>query len=498
MSIPTQTGDLYQTANTAKNIVLRPAPSGPFTITAKLNHKGLVQYQQAGVIVYGTDDNYVKLDRTASNGPTAATTEFFEFIQEVNATARNQGTDRTANLAATFPQDFYVRIVWNGTTLTGQYSTDGQAWTQAGRTSTAFPANAQVGFFALSNAAATEVTALFDWFTIDGANVPPTCINADPVIGSATRTPAGDVTTGQAVEFAAAATDADGDALTYAWEFGDGGTSSAQNPSHTYTAAGTYSAKVTVSDGKGGTASRTLAVVVTTPQNANPTVTAARTPTGNVRVGVPVAFTATGTDPDGDSLTYAWDFGDGTTSSEQNPTKTFLAAATRTVKVTVSDGKGGTGSAELTVVVQANRNPTTATPVATPQAGIAPLAVQFTGVATDPDGHTVSYSWDLDGDGTFETTTQNPTFTYNTAGTYLPVLRVTDPFGGVSNRTLTVNVLSAEQDPAAKFKVLVYSRTAGFRHSAIERGSPPSRSSAPRTGSASTRSRSRRCSRTRS
>ena len=88
--------------------------------------------------------------------------------------------------------------------------------------------------------------------------MPPTCANSDPVISSATRTPAGDVTTGQAVEFAAAATDADGDTLTYAWEFGDGGTSSAQNPSHTYTAAGTYSAKVTVSDGKGGTATRTL------------------------------------------------------------------------------------------------------------------------------------------------------------------------------------------------------------------------------------------------
>ena len=171
-------------------------------------------------------------------------------------------------------------------------------------------------------------------------------------------------------------------------------------------------------------------------------MTAARTPSGNVRVGVPVAFTATGTDPDGDPLTYAWDFGDGDTSTEQNPTHTFLAAATRTVKVTVSDGKGGTGSAELTVVVQANRNPTIGNAtVASPQAGIAPLAVQFTGAATDPDGHTVSYSWDLDGDGTFETTAQNPSFTYNAAGTYLPVLRVTDPFGGVSNRTLTVNVL---------------------------------------------------------
>ena len=73
------------------------------------------------------------------------------------------------------------------------------------------------------------------------------------------------------------------------------------------------------------------------------------------------------------------------------------------------------------MVVQANRNPTIGNATAaTPQAGIAPLAVQFTGAATDPDGHAVSYSWDLDGDGTFETTEQNPTFTYNAAGTYLP------------------------------------------------------------------------------
>ena len=123
------------------------------------------------------------------------------------------------------------------------------------------------------------------------------------------------------------------------------------------------------------------------------------------------------------------------------------------------------------MVVQANRNPSISNAtVASPQAGIAPLAVQFTGAATDPDGHTVSYSWDLDGDGTFETTAQNPSFTYNAAGTYLPVLRVTDPFGGVSNRTLTVNVLPAQLDPAAKFNVLVYSRTAGFRHSSIDEG----------------------------
>ena len=380
LTIPTQAGDLYEGTNTAKNIVLRPAPAGPFTMTAKINHKGLVQYQQAGIIVYGDDDNYVKLDRTATNSPTGTNTEIFEFIQEQNGTARNTGQDRTGNLPGDFPQDFYVRISYDGTNLTGAYSTDGTTWTNVGRASTPLPANAKIGVHALSNAAATQVLPTFDWFKVEGPNVGTPCDNTDP------------------------------------------------------------------------------------------TVTASRNPAGNVRVGVPVAFTATGEDADGDTLSYAWDFGDGETSTEQNPTHTFLSAATRTVKVTVSDGKGGTAEATLTVVVQANRNPTIqAATGASPTAGLAPLTVQLTGAATDPDGHTVSYSWDLDGDGTFETTSQNASITYNEPGTYTPTLRVTDPFGGASTRVVTVNVLG-ELDPEAKFKVLVFSRTAAFRHGSIPAG----------------------------
>ena len=84
----------------------------------------------------------------------------------------------------------------------------------------------------------------------------------------------------------------------------------------------------------------------------------------------------------------------------------------------MSDGRGGTGDDDaVSVVVQANRNPTISTATATPADGIAPLNVQFAATATDPDGHAVSYAWDLDGDGTFETTAQNPSFSYTTART---------------------------------------------------------------------------------
>jgi PKD repeat protein len=207
-------------------------------------------------------------------------------------------------------------------------------------------------------------------------------------------------------------------------------------------------------------------------ENQPPSVTAGRTPTGNVRVGVPISFTATAADPDGDAVTYAWDFGDGTTSAEQNPTKAFLAAATRTVRVTASDGKGGEASATLTVVVQANRNPSANGLTVTPQAGFAPLQIAFAGAATDPDGpsHTVSYAWDLDGDGTDDSTEANPTTTYTAPGTYMPRVRVSDPFGGSATRTFVINVLPDAEQAGSRFRILIYSRTAGFRHSAIDEG----------------------------
>ncbi|MDT0615886.1 lectin [Streptomyces sp. DSM 40712] len=80
-----------------------------------------------------------------------------------------------------------------------------------------------------------------------------------------------DVTSGKAplaVSFSSAGTsDPDGDALTYAWTFGDGATSTAANPSHTYTADGQYTAalKVTDSTGKSATASAHITVGNTAP-----------------------------------------------------------------------------------------------------------------------------------------------------------------------------------------------------------------------------------------
>ena len=203
--------------------------------------------------------------------------------------------------------------------------------------------------------------------------------------------------------------------------------------------------------------------------NLNPTVTADAQPTGNTRVGVPVAFTATGTDPDGDPLTYSWNFGDATAvSTEQNPTHAFATAATFSVVVTVSDGKGGTGTATLSVVVQANRAPTISTATVTGGDGIAPVTAQFAATATDPDGHAVTYAWDLDGDGTFETTGADArrTPTRSPASTRRSCASPTR--SAARSRARSRPTCSpATLDPNARYNVLVFSKTAAFRHSAI-------------------------------
>ncbi|MFF6779526.1 PQQ-dependent sugar dehydrogenase [Streptomyces sp. NPDC012510] len=77
---------------------------------------------------------------------------------------------------------------------------------------------------------------------------------------------AADRTSGQAklkVRFSSKGTsDQDGDALTYSWDFGDGATSTAANPTHTYKKNGTYTATVTAKDPSGRTGSASVRIVV--------------------------------------------------------------------------------------------------------------------------------------------------------------------------------------------------------------------------------------------
>ncbi len=231
--------------------------------------------------------------------------------------------------------------------------------------------------------------------------------------------------------FSGTATDADNDPMTYTVTFGDTGavgdisttpvaTGGAITATHTYAAAGVYTAKLTVSDGRtNGTKSITLNMNVQA--NAAPVVTVANAPAGTSQyANVPVTFTATVTDANGDVPTLTWNFGDGSALVVgQNPvTHSFAAAGSTTVKAIVDDGKGGVTTANVALTILPNLPPVSS--LTTPTASLFQnKAYTFTATATDPNaGDTISqYQWDF-GDATAIQTTVAATTTHSYASTF--------------------------------------------------------------------------------
>jgi len=150
-----------------------------------------------------------------------------------------------------------------------------------------------------------------------------------------------DTISGLTVAFTDASTDPGGTIGSYAWTFGDGGTSTATNPSHSYAAAGTFSVIETVTDSASGkTSSKTASVTVTSTGGA---------PTANFTdtiSGLTVTFMNASTDPGGTIGSYAWTFGDGSTSTVASPSHTYAASGTDSVTETVTDSVNGKTSAE--------------------------------------------------------------------------------------------------------------------------------------------------------
>jgi PKD repeat protein len=128
--------------------------------------------------------------------------------------------------------------------------------------------------------------------------------------------------------------------------------------------------------------------------------------------------------------------------------KTFVAGAANPVDLQI--GPGGDlyyvdfdGGTVRRIEFTAGEQPPTAVATATPTSGAAPLTVSFDGSgSSDPDaGDTLSYAWDLDGDGAYDdSSSPNPTHTYTTAGSYTAGLKVRDSHGASGTASVAINV----------------------------------------------------------
>ena len=136
-----------------------------------------------------------------------------------------------------------------------------------------------------------------------------------------------------------------GGPTSWAWEFGDGGTATTQNPSHTYTAAGTYTARLTATNA-GGSTSSTRTITVNPAGPAAPVASFTASPLSGT-VPLTVSFTDTST---GGPTSWAWEFGDGGTAATQNASHTYAAAGTYTARLTAADAGGSTSSTRTITV----------------------------------------------------------------------------------------------------------------------------------------------------
>jgi PKD repeat protein len=239
---------------------------------------------------------------------------------------------------------------------------------------------------------------------------------------------------------------------TVLWNFGDGTTSSATAPAHTYAMAGTYTVSLTVgtADGSSSLTKDAYVSVSDGPGTSPPNAAFSGSPSAG---NAPLAVTFTDTSTPGSSpiTGWSWTFGDGATSTAQSPIHTYASNGSYTVALTVTTSDGSdTETKPGYIVVTSAPVPPTAQFSATPLVGVMPLTVQFTDQSSPGTQAITAWSWTFGDGGT--STAANPTHTYTLAGTYTVTLKVTTTVGSDSDtQTNYITVHPTPVPPTADF-----------------------------------------------
>ena len=228
---------------------------------------------------------------------------------------------------------------------------------------------------------------------------------------------------------------------SWAWDFTNNGSvdSTQQNPSYTFTTAGTYTVKLTATNSYGNTSkTKSDYITVSAPSGSAPAAAFSATPRSGT-MPLTVRFTDLSA---GSPTSWAWDFTNNGSvgSTDQNPSYTYTTAGTYTVKLTSTNSHGSTNetkSGYITISAPSGTEPTaafSATPrsgtfSATTVTGSAPLTVQFADLST---GSPTSWAWDFTTDGVIDSSDKNPRFTYSEPGIYTVNFTVSSLYGSSS------------------------------------------------------------------
>ena len=207
---------------------------------------------------------------------------------------------------------------------------------------------------------------------------------------------------------------------SWAWDFGDGSTSTEQNPVYEFAASGTYSVSLTVTDGENNLSdiySENLTVEAKPP-------TADFTHSGSNLI---IGFTDESEAGSGMITSWNWEFGDGSTSTEQNPIHEYAIGDTFIVSLMVTNEHNLTDTYSDSIITVENLQIGPSASFAFSADSLTVTFVDLSSVGTDLEGNDVpieNWAWDF-GDGN-SSTEQNPEHPYSSEGIYNVNLSVTD------------------------------------------------------------------------
>jgi len=225
---------------------------------------------------------------------------------------------------------------------------------------------------------------------------------------------------------------------TALWSFGDGGTSTLSNPSHTYTTPGSYTVMMIAAPGTSCQDTAYHTIYVRPAPNAQFSFTPAYS------CGNSITFNPVNTN----GTSYQWNFGDNSNDTVVNPSHTYQDDGTYYVSLIMTDSYGCQGAYQNPTPVIVEK------PVAdfdaTPNEGCKPLPVSFTDESSCDTNYTnfTSWLWDF-GDGQ-TSTLQNPNHTFADTGVFNVTLTVTTDLGCTATTNMEIQV-GEHQNPQVSY-----------------------------------------------
>jgi len=234
-----------------------------------------------------------------------------------------------------------------------------------------------------------------------------------------------------------------GSPTSWKWDFGDGKSSTEKSPTHTYSAAGTYTVKLTAANEAGSNTKTKSNYIKVTGSSQVPVANFGGSPLSG-KAPLKVQFT----DKSSNSPTsWKWSFGDGTYSTTKNPAHTYSKAGKYTVSLIVKNAAGtNTKTIKDYITVKTAPVKPVAAFSAKPTSGNAPLKVTFTDKSANSP---TSWKWTF-GDGK-TSTSRSPAYTYSKAGKYTVSLTVKNAAGSSTKTIKNYIVVNTLKTPVASF-----------------------------------------------